>query len=120
MTADTLEMFQDLNLRTRSADVSIRDAILKHVKAPWLHDPKREEETSSLRFRGEDVIALIREPSNGIEESALMLWQEDDGFRVSARRPRAVARRAADLHHLAPGPEGPTPPHRGQTGARPA
>lgn len=83
MTEDTLELFQDLNLRTRSADVSIRDAILKQVKTPWTHDPKREELASDVRRRGEDVIAFIREPFNGIGESALMLWQEDDGYRVS-------------------------------------
>ncbi|CAM5784036.1 hypothetical protein [Rhizobacter fulvus] len=83
MTEKSLALFQDLNLRTRSADVAIRNAILKQVTAPWAHDPEREKHSLELRLHGEDVIAFTREPFDGIAGSSLMLWQVEDGYRVS-------------------------------------
>lgn len=90
MTAKSLEVFQDLHLRTRSADISIRDHLLRQVKAPWRHDPEREQSVRSHALRQEDVVALIREAFDGIDESALVLWQEDDGYRVANIVPRHV------------------------------
>ena len=90
MTAKSLEVFQDLHLRNRSADISIRDHILAQVKAPWRHDPEREQNVRTYALKQEEVIALIREAFDGIDESALVLWQEDDGFRVANIVPRNV------------------------------
>jgi len=90
MTAKSLEVFQELHLRTRSADISIRDHILAQVKAPWRHDPEREQNVRTYALKQEEVIALIREAFDGIDESALVLWQEDDGFRVANIVPRNV------------------------------
>ena len=90
MTAKALEVFQDLHLRTRSADISIRDHILAQIKAPWRHDPEREENVRSYALRQQEVVALIREAFEGIDESALVLWQEDDGYRVANIVPRNV------------------------------
>lgn len=90
MTEKNLEVFQDLHLRTRSADVSIREHILAQVKEPWRHDPKREQSVRTYALRQEDVIALVREPLESIDESALVLWQEHDGYRIANIVPRNV------------------------------
>jgi hypothetical protein len=91
MPEKKLEVFRDLNLRTRSASVSIRDHILSHVKAPWRHDVEREQDVKhSGLSTNEDVIALVRESSDDIDEAALVLWQEDDGYRVANIVPRRV------------------------------
>lgn len=89
MTAKTLEIFQDLNLRTRSADVSIRESILSHVRSPWHHDQERENSVAT-RYPEEKIIALIRDASDDLDESALLLWPSDDGYRVSNIVPRNV------------------------------
>lgn len=93
MKATNLEVFQDLNLRTRSADISIRELILRHVRSPWRHDAEREQDVRSHAGEREDVIALVRDPSDDLEEVGLVLWQEDDGYRVS----NIVPRKAGEL-----------------------
>lgn len=85
-----LEVFQDLHLRTRSASVSIREHVLSQVKAPWRHDAEREQNVKSVALRDEDVIALVRDPFGDIDETGLVLWQEDDGYRVANIVPRNV------------------------------
>lgn len=90
MTDKNIEVFQDLHLRSRSASVSIRDLILTQIRSPWCHDAKREEEVKSYALDNEDVIVLVREPFDGIDESGLVLWQEEDGYRVANIVPRKV------------------------------
>lgn len=91
MSDKNLEVFRDLNLRTLSASVSIRDQILSHMKAPWRHDAGREEDVKHSGLSAdEDVIALVRESFDDIDEAALVLWQEDDGYRVANIVPRRV------------------------------
>lgn len=90
MSRTNLEVFRDLHLRTRSASVSIRDQILSQVKAPWRHDAEREQGVKSYALKQEDVIALVREPVDEIDEAGLVLWQEEDGYRVANIVPRNV------------------------------
>ncbi len=90
MSRTNLEVFRDLHLRTRSASVSIRDHILSQVKAPWRHDAEREKDVKSYALKQEDVIALVREPADDIDEAGLVLWQEQDGYRVANIVPRKV------------------------------
>jgi hypothetical protein len=90
MSVTSLEIFQDLYLRTQSSVDSIRDQLLVHVKAPWRHDVEREQNVKNFTLKSEDVIALIREPFNDIDEAGLILWQTDDGYRVSNIVPRTI------------------------------
>lgn len=90
MTQKNIEVFQDLHLRTRSASVSIRDLILGQLRSPWSHDVEREKEVKSHALKEEDVIVLVRESFDGIEESRLVLWQDEDGYRVANIVPRKV------------------------------
>jgi hypothetical protein len=90
MSETSLEVFQDLHLRTRSASVSIRDLILSQLKAPWRHDLAREQSVKSYALHQEDVIALVREAVGGTDEVGLVLWQEEGGYRVSNIVPRKV------------------------------
>jgi hypothetical protein len=90
VTDKNLEVFQDLNLRTGSADVSIREAILSEVRPPWRHDAERERSVKNVALKGKDVVALVRESFEGIDESGLVLWQADDGYRVANIVPRNV------------------------------
>ena len=93
MTEQSIQVFQDLHLRALSADVSIRERILSHIQAPWRHDPDRERNVRGYASTQEDVIALIREPFEGIDEVALVLWQEEYGYRVA----NIVPRKAGEL-----------------------
>ncbi len=90
MSDKKLEVFRDLHLRTRSASVSIRELVLNHVKLPWRHDAEREQNVKSVALKNEDVIALVREPFGDIDETGLVLWQEEDGYRVANIVPRNV------------------------------
>lgn len=85
-----LEVFQDLHLKTRSASVSIRDQILLHVQAPWRHDAQREQSVKDYASENEDVIALVRAATNGLDEAGLVLWQEEGGYKVANIVPRNV------------------------------
>lgn len=93
MTEKNIEVFQDLHLRTRSASVSIRNLILGQICSPWHHDAEREKEVKDYAHDSEDVIVLVRESFNDIEESGLLLWQENDGYRVA----NIVPRKAGEL-----------------------
>lgn len=91
MAEKSIEVFQNLHLNSRSTPGLIRSGILAQVKAPWCHDPDREDDMRHGAIDDEDVIVLVRTASDDIDESALVLWQEADGYRVSNIVPRHVS-----------------------------
>lgn len=90
MSENSIDVFQNLHLICRSAGSLIRDGILAQVQAPWSHDPEREDDIRQGTNYDEDVIVLVRAAFDDIDESALVLWQEADGYRVSNIVPRHV------------------------------
>lgn len=90
MQKNDIEIFQDLNLRTTSASASIRNCILDQVKGPWRHDVKREADVKNNALGNDDVIVLVRDSFEDVDESGLVLWQENDGYRVANIVPRNV------------------------------
>lgn len=83
MTEASLDVFQDLRLRTLHIGASLRNAILDEVHVPWRHESEREELLRSAGSHSKDVIALVRDPFEGIDRSALVLWEDADGYHVS-------------------------------------
>lgn len=90
MTEKSIEVFQNLHLKCRSSASAIRTSILVQVQKPWLHDPEREDDIRNHAGEGEDAIVLVRDSFDGIDASALVLWQEGEGYRVSNIVPRNV------------------------------
>ncbi len=90
MTDKSIEVFQDLHLKTRSPASSIRAAILAQVQKPWRHDLEREDDIRGHAGDDEDVIVLVRDAFDDVDESGLVLWQEGGGYRVSNIVPRNV------------------------------
>lgn len=90
MAEKSIEVFQDLHLRSRSSSSSIRDSILAQVQDPWRHDSEREQDIRVHSSDEEDVIVLVRASFDDIDESGLVLWQEHDDYKVSNIVPRNV------------------------------
>jgi len=90
MAEKLIEVFQNLQLKSRSSPNAIRDEILARACTPWLHDSEREDDIRRGAIGDEDVIVLVRAAFDDIDESALVLWQETDGYRVSNIVPRNV------------------------------
>lgn len=91
MTRPSIEVFQDLFLRSSTQDKSsIRKLILEAIKEPWRHEPEREKLVRMGSVHGEDVIAVLRQSFEGIDESALVLWEEDQGYKLTNIVPRNV------------------------------
>jgi len=100
MTQPSIEVFQDLFLRSTTQDKSlIRKLILEAVKEPWRHEPDREKLVRMGGIHGEDVIAVLRLPFEGIDESALVLWEEPQGYKVSNIVPRNVGELSIDQYN---------------------
>lgn len=51
MAEKSIEVFQNLHLRSRSMPGEMRDSILARVQAPWNHDPEREDDIRGGRRR---------------------------------------------------------------------
>lgn len=83
MTAQTIEVFQDLYLRGDVPASVMREKILAQVKAPWKHDEKREADLRDGALDGADVIVLVRDPQGGLGRASLALWQEKLGYRIA-------------------------------------
>jgi hypothetical protein len=90
MTEKSIEVFQDLYLRSGSSSSSIRDSILAQVQEPWRHDSSRENDIRLHASDEEDVIVLVRASFDDIDESGLVLWQEHCDYKVSNIVPRNV------------------------------
>lgn len=90
MTDKSIEVFQDLHLRSSASATSIRTAILTQVQPPWRHDAEREGHIRNHASDDEDVIVLLREAFDDVDESGLVLWQEGKGYKVSNIVPRNV------------------------------
>lgn len=80
----SIEVFQDLYLRAASASSgAIRAAVLSNVCRPWRHEASRESEFRNSGLSDDDVIALLREPTDDLPGAGLVLWQELNGYRVA-------------------------------------
>jgi len=90
MVEKSIEVFQDLHLRSRPSSSPIRESILAKVQEPWRHDPEREEDIRVHASNEEDIIVLVRASFDDIDESGLVLWQEHDDYRVANIVPRNV------------------------------
>jgi len=90
MVEKSIEVFQDLHLRSRASSDSIRDSILAKVQEPWRHDTEREEDIREHASNEEDIIVLVRSSFDDIDESGLVLWQEHDDYRVANIVPRNI------------------------------
>lgn len=90
MTEEGIEVFQDLHLRSRSSARSTREDILAQVREPWHHAADKEEELKESAAGDEDLIVLVRSSFDDIDESALVLWQQGEDYRVSNIVPRNV------------------------------
>lgn len=100
MTQPSIAVFQDLFLRSLTQDKSsIRKLILETVKEPWRHEPDREKLVRMGSIHGEDVLAVLRLPFEGIDESALVLWEEPQGYKVSNIVPRNVGELTIDQYN---------------------
>ncbi|WP_266170751.1 hypothetical protein [Dyella subtropica] len=90
MTEASIEVFQDLRLRTLHTGASVRNAILDEVRGPWHHESEREGMLRSAGPHPKDVVALVRDSFEGIDRSALVLWEDVDGYHVSNIVPEKV------------------------------
>lgn len=90
MNKSKLEVFQDLHLRCRSADSTIRETVLTHMQGSWHHDTAREQEIRKSIIRDEDIIVIYRDPVDGIDGAGLVLWSEPSGYRVANIVPQTV------------------------------
>ncbi len=68
----------------------MRNSILAQAQGPWRHDAEREEDLREHTGDDEDVMVLVRSSFDDIDESALVLWQEPDGYKVANIVPRNV------------------------------
>lgn len=83
MAEDSLEVFQDLQLKTQGSPINIRNAILGQIKEPWSHDQEREDSVGSKPNDAKNVLILNRVESDGIEAASLVLWRRDSGYKVA-------------------------------------
>lgn len=83
MSEASLEVFQDLYLKTEESPLTIRDGIIAKVKEPWLHDEEREKSVGSKPDDARNVLILKRDESDGIEASSLVLWRKDSEYKVA-------------------------------------
>ena len=77
------KVFMDLQLRTQAAPIFIRNAILDQVRKPWRHHAEREDSVKKHAVGHQDAIVLIRDASEAIDACSLVLWQEQDGYRIA-------------------------------------
>lgn len=88
MSEKQIEVLQHLHLNGQSLPETIRGAILEFAREPWSHAPEHE---AMLRKQGADqadVIVLVRQAFDGIDESALVLWEEEGGYYLANIVPR--------------------------------
>ena len=83
MSEASLEVFQDLYLKTEESPLTIRDGIIAKVKEPWLHDGDREKNVGSKPDDARSVLILKRDESDGIEAASLVLWRKDSEYKVT-------------------------------------
>ena len=80
---DSIEDFQDLFLRSSAEHrTELREALQRHVKAPWRHAKDREQKISEDSGNS-NVILFARESTNGIASSLLILSRTSDGYKVT-------------------------------------
>lgn len=90
MTGKSMETFQDLRLRAIGGSFeALRDVILRALVPPWSHDVAREVEVREYAAK-DDVIALLRDASDGLDEAALFLFQSGAEYRITNIVPRRV------------------------------
>lgn len=86
-----MESFQDVRLRGKALErAKVRADILAVVASPWRHDVVAEASAHELAAK-RDVVVLVRDAFDGIDESALFLWEDSDGYKVTNIVPRNVS-----------------------------
>lgn len=88
MTEETIEVFQNLHIKSLASVSSVRTSILAQVQEPWHHDLEQEENIQASAGGEEDVIVLVRDSFGDVDESGLILWQEGTGYKVANIVPR--------------------------------
>ena len=80
---DSIEVFQDLNLRgPKEHRVALRDALIASTAHPWSVDLARSEEFARNSTSSTEVLAFRRESADGLPAASLSLWGTDDGYYV--------------------------------------
>ncbi|MBG6083145.1 hypothetical protein [Rubrivivax gelatinosus] len=79
----SIEVFQELFLRTNSADVSIRESLLAQAVAPWRHDTEHEQAARDRSLSSRDQIFFVRDEGAGHKAATLVLSADDRGYRVA-------------------------------------
>ncbi|HBP0660876.1 hypothetical protein ACSERK_16380 [Pseudomonas aeruginosa] len=97
MTEKPITVFQHLHLRGKTA-TAMRSGILAQMGGSWRHDAEREEDLKQ-HMGDDDVIVLVRSAFDDVDESALVLWQEPDGYKVSNIVPRNVGELGIDKYN---------------------
>jgi len=90
MTEETIEVFQNLHIKSLASVSSVRTSILAQVQEPWHHDLEWEEDIRASAVGEEDVIVLVRDSFDDVDESGLVLLQEGTGYKVANIVPRNV------------------------------
>lgn len=86
-----MESYQDVRLRGNAVGrMTVRTDILAVVAPPWRHDVDAENDMRELTAK-HDVIVLVRDAFGGIDESALFLWEDGGGYKVTNIVPRNVS-----------------------------
>lgn len=98
MTEKPITVFQDLHLRNQT-DSATRSSILEQVHGSWRHETEREDDLKKCAG-DDDVIVLMRSAFDDIDESALVLWQEPDGYKVSNIVPRNVGDLGIEMYNM--------------------
>lgn len=80
---DSIEVFQDLNLRgPKEHRIALRDALIASTAHPWSVDLARSEEFARNLTSSTEVLAFRRESVDGLPAASLSLWGTDDGYYV--------------------------------------
>jgi hypothetical protein len=80
---DSIEVFQDLNLRgPKERRMALRDELVASTAHPWSVNLARSEEFARNSVSSTEVLSFRREPADGLPAASLSLWGTDDGYYV--------------------------------------
>lgn len=82
MNADSIEVFQELRLKRITSREAVREALLRMLGSPWSHLADREQEVSSCSTEEDDVLVFARERVGDVDPSVLLLWSDNDEYKV--------------------------------------
>jgi len=83
MDEQALEVFQNLNLRGSSAQLTVlREALIERIAPPWSRSKADERYSADVRG-SQGALVLHRQPDAGVPGARLFLWQNADHYEVS-------------------------------------